>query len=133
MGINGNLDPNFSVGTGFDSVVNALTIDSNGKILVGGAFTTFTGSSQVGLIRLNSDGSKDTSFNVGTGISPSSQILSITVDTNGKIICVGNFYSYNGTSPLYNQVILNSDGSFYSAGNSSAALSTINSSISSTS
>jgi uncharacterized delta-60 repeat protein len=133
LGLFGTLDPNFSVGTGFDAAVNALTIDSNGKILVGGAFTTFTGSSQVGLIRLNSDGSKDTSFNVGTGISPSSQILSITVDTNGKIICVGNFYTYNGTSTPYNQVILNSDGSFYSAGNSSAALSTIYSSISSTS
>ena len=44
-----------------------LHIQSDGKVLAGGAFTTFTGSSQIRLIRLNSDGSKDTSFDIGTG------------------------------------------------------------------
>lgn len=42
-------------------------ITKNKKIYVGGEFTSFNGFNQNGLIRLNFDGTVDTSFNVGTG------------------------------------------------------------------
>ncbi|USN57652.1 MAG: delta-60 repeat domain-containing protein [Candidatus Peribacteria bacterium] len=34
-------------------------------MIVGGAFTSYDGSSALRLIRLNADGSRDTTFNIG--------------------------------------------------------------------
>jgi hypothetical protein len=76
--------------------------------LAGGGFTTFTGTTQNRLIRLNSDGSKDTSFNIGTGFD--NTVSSIAIQTDGKILVGGNFTTYQGVSSLRN-ILLNSDGS----------------------
>jgi len=104
----GTKDSTFDIGTGFDNYVNSIAIQSDGKILVGGDFTTFTGSSQNYLIRLNSDGSKDTSFNIGTGFDVG--VYSIAVQSNGKILVGGSFTTFTGSSQ--NGLIrLNSDGS----------------------
>ena len=62
-----NPSTSFDIGDGFNSVVNSVAIQSDGKILAGGSFTEFSGISQNSLIRLNSNGSKDTSFNIGSG------------------------------------------------------------------
>jgi hypothetical protein len=37
--------------------------------LVGGLFTSYNGTTSNRIIRLNSDGSVDSSFNIGTGVS----------------------------------------------------------------
>jgi len=107
----GSKDTTFDIGTGFNNDVNSIEIDSNGKILVGGSFTTFTGSTQNRLIRLNSDGSKDTTFDIGVGFtSVNSNIRSIVVDSDGKILVGGVFTLYSGSSQNY-LIRLNSDGS----------------------
>jgi uncharacterized delta-60 repeat protein len=112
----GTKDSTFDIGTGFDFGVQSTLIQSDGKILAGGDFTTFTGSSQNGLIRLNSDGSKDTTFDIGSGFSAPAgwfgygSINSIAIDSNQKIVCAGIFGSFTGSSQNY-LIRLNSDGS----------------------
>jgi uncharacterized delta-60 repeat protein len=57
------LDPSFSVAPGANDAVNALLVQANQRILVGGDFATIRGCSNSFLARLNSDGSVDTAFN----------------------------------------------------------------------
>lgn len=49
---NGSLDSSFNPGIGFDSAVNSILIESNGKILVGGDFSKYNGTFCNGLVRL---------------------------------------------------------------------------------
>ena len=104
----GSLDTSFNIGTGADSIVFALKLQSDGKILIGGFFTNYNGTSVNRIARLNSDGSLDSSFNVGTGVN--NIIYAIEVQSDGKILVVGDFTAYNGTN--INRIArLNSDGS----------------------
>jgi hypothetical protein len=70
---------------------------SNGKIVVGGVFTSYDGVSTYGIVRLNPDGSRDYTFSgVGTYFN-GRIILSVDVQSDGKII-VGGCNSTNLTS-----------------------------------
>jgi uncharacterized delta-60 repeat protein len=104
----GSIDTSFVTGTGFNSTVNTLDVQSNGKIIVGGEFTSYDGNSYNKIIRLNSDGSIDTSFVIGTGFD--NGISSLDIQSDNKILVVGYFTLYDGTSA--NRIVrLNSDGS----------------------
>jgi len=104
----GSIDPTFDIGLGFNGSVMITTIQADGKIIVGGDFTTFNGNTTNGIIRLNTDGSLDASFDPGTGFN--NTLRSISVQQNGKIIVGGKFTEFNGTTE--NLIIrLNSDGS----------------------
>jgi uncharacterized delta-60 repeat protein len=117
----GSRDTSFNIGTGFrgsldgttagDDSVNTLAIQEDGKIIVGGNFTSYNGVGANRIIRLNSDGSRDTSFNIGTGFSGIDRsVYKLVVQSDGKILIGGNFTSYNGLGA--NKIIrLNSDGS----------------------
>ena len=97
----GTIDNTFSVGTGFNSGVNTITEDINKDIYVGGAFTTFTGTTNRRIVRLNSNGSKDTSFNNQGDIGFENQVNTIFVDNSNSIIYVGGlFTTYSGSSVL---------------------------------
>jgi uncharacterized delta-60 repeat protein len=97
---NGTEDTAFctNLGTGFNSDVTAIAVQSDGKILVGGFFTTLNGTTRNYLVRLESNGTVDTSFytNLGTGFNGTVQ--TITVQTDGKILVGGAFSSLNGTA-----------------------------------
>ena len=104
----GTKDTSFDIGSGFNNNVNSINLQTDGKILVGGQFTSFNGTTQNRLIRLNSDGTKDTSFDIGSGFN--NNVNSINLQTDGKILVGGQFTSFNGTTQ--NRLIrLNSDGS----------------------
>jgi hypothetical protein len=117
---NGSIDSSFNIGTGFNNVIRAISIQSDGKIIAGGNFTTFSGSSQNYLIRLNTDGSKDSTFNIGSGFN--SLILSTEVQSDGKIL-VGGFFSTFTGSTQNGLIRLNSDGSKDSTFNIGSGLS----------
>ena len=78
--------------------VNALAVLPNGKVALGGYFTTPTNRFMV----LNTDGSQDTGFNVGTGfnsVDGATTIQSIVPDHLGRIWIMGiNFSTYNGSA-----------------------------------
>jgi uncharacterized delta-60 repeat protein len=93
----GALDTTFDPGTGVgNAVVTAIALDSNGKILVAGSFPTFNGAARPFLVRLNSNGSIDSSFQSGTG--PSQFVNALQVAPDGSILIGGGFSSYNGTA-----------------------------------
>lgn len=116
----GSLDASFNPGTGGNSgSVNTIALQADGKVLIGGAFTSYNGTASKYVARLNSDGSLDTSFNVGTGAS--STVKAIALQADGKVLIGGEFYSYNGTT-RYRVARLNSDGSLDSSFNTSVGV-----------
>lgn len=105
---NGSKDASFNIGSGFDNSVSQIVVQNDGKILVGGVYTIFNGNTQNNLVRLNSDGSKDTTFNIGTGFNYI--VNSIQIQTDSKILVGGSFSTFQGVSQKY-LVRLNPDGS----------------------
>jgi uncharacterized delta-60 repeat protein len=107
----GTIDTPFltNIGSGFNASVWAIEIQNDGKILVGGTFTTYQGISAEGIIRLNSDGTTDTAFltNIGTGTN--SGVYSIKVQSDGKILLGGQFTTFNTVSAT-RIIRLNADG-----------------------
>ena len=98
-----------NLGTGFNSAINNIILQPDGKIVVGGAFTTFNGNTRNRLIRLNSDGTEDTAFYNNLGTSFGSGVNTITLQPDGKILGGGLFTTFNGQSR--NRLVrLNSDG-----------------------
>ena len=88
----------------------SLAQQADAKVLVGGDFTSVAGNAQRNrLIRLNADGSLDTTFNP-TGNGPSSTVNAISVLASGQVMIGGLFTNYNNR--VVNGVArLNSDGS----------------------
>jgi uncharacterized delta-60 repeat protein len=92
---NGVVSPIFDPGTGADGTVFAVAVQPDGKILIGGDFTTVNGLARSRLARLQSDGSLDVTFDPGTG--PSGTVRAIALQADGKIIIGGSFTNVNGT------------------------------------
>jgi len=98
-----------NLGTGFDNSVLTTSIQSDGDILIGGEFNYFNGNTRTGLVRLNSDGTEDTTFytNLGTGFG--GIVRTISIQSDGDIIVGGDFSSFNDNI-RFRLVRLNSDG-----------------------
>src|ERR1700741_1330329 len=96
---NGSVDPTFNTGTGFNSTVFSLALQPDGKVIVGGYFTLFNGTSKKFINRLNSDGTQDPSFTIGTGFN--TYVYKVALQPDGKILTVGAFTTYNGTPKNY--------------------------------
>src|SRR5689334_12016668 len=64
LNADGTLDTSFNPGTGSSSAIRTLALQPDGKIIVAGAFTTFNGQTVNRIVRLNSNGSIDSSFNL---------------------------------------------------------------------
>ncbi len=108
LNTDGSLDTSFDPGTGVDNIVYTISEHSDGKIVIGGEFTTMNGTARNNVARLNADGSLDTSFDPGTGAN--NRIRSASFQGDGKIIIGGDFTSYDGTAK--NRITrLNTDGS----------------------
>jgi len=99
LNADGSLDASFNPGTGADNSIETTAVQADGKIIIGGWFTSFNGTSRNGIARLNAGGSLDTSFNLGTGVDGNfARVETIAVQADGKIIIGGFFTSYNGTA-----------------------------------
>ena len=74
--------------------VTALTVQPDGKILIGGAFTTLGGggTSRNRIARLNADGSPDPDFNPGAN----NLVYSLVVQPDGGILVGGAFTTLGG-------------------------------------
>jgi hypothetical protein len=116
----GTRDTTFNIGTGFNTVglsAKDLSIQSDDKVLVVGAFTSYSGSACNGIVRINPDGTRDTTFDIGTGISPIDSSIASHIKSNGEIVLmygvIGSLYSYNGVS-FKTAILLDSSGSVVS-------------------
>lgn len=108
---NGLVDETFNSNNGTDFSIYAVALQGDGKILIGGEFSEYDGTPVMGIARLNTDGTLDTSFNAGGTGADAGVILTISLQPDGKILVGGdNFTSYNGNA--VNGIIrLNTDGS----------------------
>lgn len=103
----GTLDATFNPGTGTDGIVYSCYVQSDGKIVIAGNFTTYNGTARNNIARLNADGSLDATFNPGAGTN--NIIYTTCGQVDGKVIIGGNFTSYDGTARNY-FARLNSNG-----------------------
>jgi uncharacterized delta-60 repeat protein len=79
------------VGAGVPSV-SATAVQPDGKILIGGNFTSVLGVTRNRIARLNADGTLDTAFNPNAN----SFVLTIAVQADGKILAGGLFTGIGG-------------------------------------
>ncbi len=94
----GTLDPTFnSGGVGPNGSVYEIIRLSDGKLLIGGAFTTYNGVGKSGIARLNADGTLDPTFNSG-GAGTTGAVQGMVLQPDGKILISSNFTAYNGTA-----------------------------------
>lgn len=89
-------DLGFRHGDGFQNTVFAVVEQPDGKVLVGGDFTTFSDLTVGRLIRLNADGTPDPSFSIGAGAN--GRVESISVLPDGRILIAGGFQTINGAA-----------------------------------
>ena len=89
----GSLDRTFDPGTGADNVINTIAVQPDGRILLGGGFTSFNGVAAGRIVRLNPDGTVDNTF---TGSGANGLVQSISIQEDGKIIVAGSFNTFNG-------------------------------------
>ena len=105
---NGSLDPGFDASSGANGGVLCAAVRPDGKVLIGGYFSRYSGTSRKHLAQINRDGSLDLSFDPGLGAD--NDILSLVAQPNGKVLIAGHFRSYNGVARS-GIARLNSDGS----------------------
>jgi hypothetical protein len=93
-------------------------VQSDGKIVIGGDFTSVNGEARNAIARLLGNGALESTaaFNAGTGVGGDfgpGQVLSLAVQGDGKILLGGKFVSVDGQS-RGNIARLNSNGSLES-------------------
>ncbi len=95
------------------ATVDALAEQTNGKLLIGGRFQYVNGLEYFGLLRLNANGTVDTSFSASLDNEDTSELSParvIKVTSDDQLLIGGNFLQVNGM-PLTTLVRLDSDGS----------------------
>lgn len=93
-----------------------VAIDSTGKIYIVGDITHMNNTQIAkGIVKLNTDGTRDSSFQINSGFvytsgDQKSRINTILVDSNDKLFLGGRFNSYSGTTK-YGVIKLHTNGS----------------------
>lgn len=101
----GTLDQSFQSVVPFS--VTALAVQPDGKVIIGGSYTD-TNTTELHVLRLNTDGSQDLSFQAG--VIPQGTLSDIEVEFNGTILIGGSFSTFDGMQ-AQGLVRLNTNGS----------------------
>lgn len=83
-------------GSGAD--VFAVAVQSDGRIILGGDFTTYNGTTVNNICRIWPDGTLDATFNVGGTVGTNGTVYAIAIDANGDIVIGGTFTTARGTT-----------------------------------
>ena len=111
-----------SVNDGFspdvDGTIFTVVAQPDGKLLVGGQFTSVSGVARSNLARINADGSVDTAFNP----SPNAPVRAVLVQRDNRVVIGGDFSALqpgaSGATVTRNRIArLNADGSIDAAFN----------------
>jgi uncharacterized delta-60 repeat protein len=89
----GRLDQTLDLGLGIAALVDATAVQPDGKILIGGSFTTVLGVARRNIARLNTDGTLDFLFNAS---ADGPHVHAITVQADGRILVGGDFDHIGG-------------------------------------
>lgn len=110
---NGSFDASFNIGSGFDDDINAIILQPDNKIILGGNFTSFNGNTANRIVRLNADGTKDESFLSGSGFSKAG-VQVMKINSNGDLMVGGSFTGFYNSVEVNRLVYLNADGTLKS-------------------
>jgi hypothetical protein len=97
---NGDRDTSFVSGTGFNTgnnQANYVLKTPDNKIIAAGYFTSYNGTTANRIIKLNQNGTIDSSFDAGSGFNNTVYSIQL-VDNNTKYLCNGIFTSYKGVA-----------------------------------
>ena len=116
----GSLDTSFNlnadiIGSFYGGLVNAIKIQPDGKILIGGSFTSVGDALHKSIARLNADGTIDNTFVTETFVTSgiNGTVNDIEIRADGKIFAAGTFtYDDNsGNTRFRNVALFNPNGS----------------------
>lgn len=94
----GSLDASFVPGLGPDSWVNAIALQPDGRVVVGGFFNSFDDVLRNGLLRVNADGTLDAGYDTGTGMALLDEnVFDLVLQPDGRVVAAGEFTQYDGT------------------------------------
>ena len=100
LNADGTLDTGFNPGTDNYAIWSALTVQPDGKILLGGAFNALGGGTgttpRSHLGRINVDGSVDLTFNPGANGAYNDYVYAFAIQPDGKILVGGQFTGLGG-------------------------------------
>ena len=106
-----SFNPNPFIFEGFPGWIDSMAVQSDGKIVVTGGFENIGGRQNIGIARLNPDGTADPGFTASFGhCCHEPSVSSIALQADGKIILGGSFTTFND-QPALNVARLNPDGS----------------------
>lgn len=109
LNADGSLDGSFNPGSGPDQAVEAIAVQPDGKIVVGGDFRTFNGSTAVNLMRLNANGSLDSTFIPNITSASGSFVHCLLLQPDGKILAAGSFSMSGSGATRRNLARVNGD------------------------
>jgi uncharacterized delta-60 repeat protein len=110
--IDTSFDAQIDTSTFMSKTMEKVTIQPDGKMIAAGSFNRYNGQHVGGLIRVNPDGSLDSSFENDLFESPGvSSQDEIKVLSDGKILICGTFTLVGGTQQFARVIRLNADGS----------------------
>lgn len=92
LNADGSQDMSFNTGLGFSNNALAVELLSDGSILVGGSFNEYNGVNAGRFVKLNADGTLDSTFTSNANIN--NNVYDIKIDSSGKIYVVGDFANY---------------------------------------
>lgn len=108
LNADGSLDTTFKPGSGANNYVDAVAIQPDGKIVIGGLFSSVGGLARNAIARVNADGSSDTSFHPGSGAN--GEVYALFVQFDGKIVLGGSFTGFDNVQ-RFNIARVNANGS----------------------
>jgi uncharacterized delta-60 repeat protein len=108
----GDLDPTFTPAPGPNGSVRAMALQTDGKIVVAGDFTSVSGQPRLRVARLLANGTLDTDFVTTAG--PDGSVAGVAVQTDGKVLITGNFNNVGAVGRKF-YARLNANGSLDTA------------------
>src|SRR6185437_14021466 len=99
LNTNGSVDLTFNPVNGPNGDVNAIIIQPNGAIIIGGTFIGYNGFARGGIARVLTDGTLDFSFDSGVGTG--GNVFALALQHNGQIVLGGRFVQYAGINRTF--------------------------------
>lgn len=99
----------FGTGEGVNGEVNAVVVQTDGKVVIGGRFTSVNGIPRNNLARLNPNGSVDRSFADTIALGVNGPVQALALQSDGAII-VGGLFTQAGEIEIMNLARYSSDG-----------------------
>jgi uncharacterized delta-60 repeat protein len=95
----GSVDLSFDPVNGPSGDVNAIVIQPDGRIVIGGTFIGYNGFARGGIARVLGNGALDPSFDSGVGTG--GNVFALALQHNGQIVLGGRFAQYSGTNRTF--------------------------------